>query len=53
MQGRFLGFALREQNATEIIVAFRVVRIAREQLSVEPDGLIRLAVMLVGDRLPE
>jgi hypothetical protein len=49
----FFGLALREQNATGVIVSFRVTRIESEQPPVETDGLIRLAIMLVRDRLLE
>src|SRR5262249_42292006 len=48
-----VALTLGEQHAAEIVMGFRVVRLGRQHLLVEPDGLVRLSVVLVPDGLAE
>src|SRR5262249_31407906 len=50
---RGVELTLREQHAAEIVARLRVIRIERQHLLVELDGLVRLSVMLVPDGLAE
>src|SRR6516162_2178533 len=50
---RGVELTLREQHAAEIVARLRVIRLERQHLLVELEGLVRLSVVLVPDGLAE
>src|SRR5262249_49490916 len=48
-----VALTLRQQHTAEIVAGFRVVRLERQHLLIEPDGLVRFSVAVVPDRLAE